>query len=245
MNAYCRHKVHQFYESYQNRSFDQDDVALFTVLTRDYSDQRSIMRELGDFLAHPDEKNRGIVLESVKQAAAHFEENCLAYFHDQALEPPVFKGLGTREELRKELKKIFTASGILVDNIGIEDEQFRDFIFCIIFLLSSFRLKLGARLFDLSVEYARGLTLYISYESLNVPRCFISMPVLFLGNVWIENTSLLGGSKFALVNHIARRFEEGFLGAIAYEDDRAKKPLHAACFERGKVWPLPSQRKNS
>ena len=82
MNAYCKHKIHQFYESYRHRTFDQDDVALLIVLARGYSDKGSIIRELGDFLAHPDEKDRGIVLRSVQQAADHFEENYFSYVHD-------------------------------------------------------------------------------------------------------------------------------------------------------------------
>lgn|GEM_PF-5320700 len=240
MNAYCRHKVHQFYESYRNRRFDQDEVALFTVLMRDYSGHGSIMRELGDFLAHPDEKDRGIIIRSVKEATSHFEENCLAYFHSKEFEPPVFKGLGTEEELSSELKDLFAAANISATGIGVEDGPFRDFVFCIIFLLSSCRLKLGARLFDLNVEYAHGLTLYISYESLNLPRYFVVLPVLRLRNVWIENNSFFAKSKFKLENHIARRFKEGFLGAISYDDDRSGEPLGAALFERGKVWPLPS-----
>ncbi|WP_157956780.1 hypothetical protein [Salinicola halimionae] len=240
MNSYCRHKAHHFFEIYQNRSFDQDDIALFTVLTRDYSEQGSILRELGDFLAHPDEKDRGLVLKNVKQAASHFENNCLAYFHDEAFEPPLFKGLGTLDELSNELKRIFIASGVWVEDIEIDGVHFRDFVFGIIFLLSSFRVKLGDRLFNMSVEYAHGLTLYISYESLNFPRRHIRLPVMFLGNVWIENISPFGGSKSILKDHIARRFEEGFLGAVHYDDDPNGELLSAARFERGKIWPLPS-----
>lgn len=238
MNAYCRHKIHQFYGSYRNRTFDQDDVALLIVLARDYSDKGSIIRELGDFLAHPDEKDRGIVLERVQQAADHFEENYFSYVHDLEFEPPSFNGLGTREELSRELKKILSISGISVCPIDIEDKSFRDFVFCIIFLLGSFRLKLRARLFDIRIEYAHGLTLYISYESLKFPCSFVTMPVLSLDNVWIENFSFTGGAKYSLVNHIARRFEEGFLGAVAYEDDHIGKPLNTSSFARGKVWPL-------
>jgi hypothetical protein len=110
MNEYCKHKVHQFYLSLEKGSFDQDDVALFIVLIRDYSAKGSILRELGDFLAHPDKKDRGIVLNSVKHAAALFEENCLEYFKNEVLKPPVFKGIGTLDELVTDIQAILTLS---------------------------------------------------------------------------------------------------------------------------------------
>ncbi|MCX7255384.1 MAG: hypothetical protein NTZ64_01250 [Polaromonas sp.] len=242
MNEYCKHKVRQFHASFKERSFDQDDVALLIVLTRDYTKKGSIFRELGDFLAHPSEKDRGLVLNSVKSAASSFEKDCRRYFEEPDFKPPTFKGLGTLEELITDILIIFNLAGFPQDQIKEDDANFRDFVFCIIFLLSTFKIKNETRLFDFKVDYSHSLTLFISYESKNFPRHFATLPVLFLGNVWINCTSLFGARQNLLKNHIARRFEEGFLAAIRYEDDLQKKILHSKDFERGNAWPLPELR---
>lgn len=239
MNEYCKHKVFQFHKSFKERSFDQDDVALLIVLTRDYTKKGSIFRELGDFLAHPNEKDRGLVLNSVKSAAASFEKECRRYFEDPDFKPPTVKGLGKLEELIEDILAIFNLAGLSKLSIGRDDSNFRDFVFCIIFLLSSFKVKHETRLFDFKVDYSHGLTLYISYESTMFPGHFATLPILFLGNVWISCSTLFGSSRNALKNHIARRFEEGVLAAVAYEDDVAKQLLNGKDFARGTVWPLP------
>ncbi|MBQ0745563.1 MAG: hypothetical protein KBT82_02220 [Marinobacter sp.] len=245
MNTYCRHKVNQFHESFQNCSFDQDDVALFVVLTRDYAQWGSILRELGDFLAHPKEKDRGIALNSVKEASGEFEHGLVEYFSNREFEPPVVKGLGTHQELSGDLHKIFELAGITEKEFEIDGDPFRDFVFCIIFLLSSFKLNLGRRLFELKVEYAHRLLLYISYESERFPRTFVTMPILSLHNVWPAYPGGISAPKYTLENHIVRRFDEGFLGAIAYEDDQTGQSLSAKSFERGRVWPLAHSANQS
>ncbi|WP_341581389.1 hypothetical protein [Marinobacter metalliresistant] len=242
MNTYCRHKVSQFHESFQRCSFDQDDVALFVVLTRDYAQSGSILRELGDFLAHPKGKDRGIVLKSVKEASGDFEHGLVEYFSNREFYPPVVKGLGTHKELSDDLHKVFELAGITESEFEIDGDSFRDFVFCIIFLLSSFKLKLGRRLFELKVEYAHRLLLYISYESERFPSTFATMPILSLRNVWPAYPYVISDPKYTLENHIVRRFEEGFLGAVAYEDDQTGQSLSAKNFERGKVWPLANSQ---
>ena len=238
MNRYCRHKVHQFHESFQSCSFDQDDVALFVVLTRDYAQSGSILRELGDFLAHPKGKDRGIVLKSVEEASGEFEKGLVEYFNNREFDPPVVKGLGTHQELSDDLQKIFELAGITEKEFQIDGDPFRDFVFCIIFLLSPFKLKSGRNLYDLKVEFAHGLLLYTSYESERFPRTFATMPILSLQNVWPAYPDRISAPKHTLENHIARRFEEGFLGAIAFEDDEAGRSPSAKTFERGRFWPL-------
>jgi hypothetical protein len=81
MNEYAKHKLLQTHQSFVDRRFDQDDVALMIVLVRDYTPEDSIFRELGD-LAHPDDKDRGLVLNTVRIAEASFEKDFQQYFHD-------------------------------------------------------------------------------------------------------------------------------------------------------------------
>lgn len=80
MNSYTKHNILKFHQKYLNRKFDQDDVALFIVLARDYMPKNSIFRELGDFLAHPDQKDRGIVLSSFQPVIDFFENNVESFF---------------------------------------------------------------------------------------------------------------------------------------------------------------------
>jgi len=193
---------------------------------------------LGDFLAHPKGKDRGIVLKSVEEASGEFEKGLVEYFNNREFDPPVVKGLGTHQELSDDLQKIFELAGITEKEFQIDGDPFRDFVFCIIFLLSPFKLKSGRNLYDLKVEFAHGLLLYTSYESERFPRTFATMPILSLQNVWPAYPDRISAPKHTLENHIARRFEEGFLGAIAFEDDEAGRSPSAKTFERGRFWPL-------
>jgi hypothetical protein len=240
MNEYCKHKILQFHKSFIDRSFDQDDVALLVVLTREYTKKRGVLRELGDFLAHP-KKDRGIVLNSVESAATFFEINCLRCFEDPNFPLPVVAGLEPKQELLAELLGVFHLAGLPKSMLEPDDDCFRDFVFCVIFLLSSFKVKYGGRLLELTVEYSHSLTLLVAYESPNFPTHLASLPILFLPNVWIQCPTF---SKQLLRKHIARRFEEGALCAIAYEDDLEEKLLSATTFDRGSFWPLPNMKKS-
>lgn len=221
------------------RQFDQDDVALFLIITRDYASKGSIIRELGDFLAHPDTKDRGIVLNSVKEAAIDFEENCKHHFKEKDFQPPIFKGLGTLEEIATDLTAIFSRADIQPQPIARHDNNFRDFVFCIMFLLSTFKIKHEMRFFEFIIKYSHSLSLTISYESKNYPKKFIILGVISLENVWTTCPTLFRPTEYKLKEHIARRFEDGFLAAIPFKDDHNKKTLKVKDFERGKIWPLP------
>lgn len=240
MNEYCKHIIVKFHQSFLARTFDQDDVALLIVLTREYTRKGRVLRELGDFLAHPEEKDRGLVLDSVRRAATFFEKDCRRYFEDPDFKPPVVSGLGPIEELLADIVGVFQLAGISSPVIGEDDDNFRDFVFCVIFLLSSFRINYEGRLLELKVEYAHSLTLLIAYESTNYLRHFALLPIFNLSNVWIQCPTF---SKHSLRRHIARRFKEGSLCAIAYEDDLGRAPLSAKDFERGNFWPLPNVQR--
>lgn len=242
MNEYSKHKLLQFHQLFIERRFDQDDVALMIVLVRDYTTKGSIFRELGDFLAHPDDKDRGLVLNSVQIAAVSVEKDHEQIFYDPDFKPPVFHGLGTLEELMVDLRAVFKLVGKSAPIFSLDEANFRDFVFCLIFLLSACRIKHESRLFELRVEYSHSLSLYISYESTNYPHHFATLPVLILGNVWIKSAMVFGSPKYELKMHIARRFEEGLLAAIPYADDCLAESRHAANFASEKIWPLPDLR---
>ena len=239
MNHYCKHKVLQFHEAFLRRSFDQDDVALLITSVRDFTQKGSIFRELGDFLAHPIAKERGIVLDRVEAAAADFETNHLRYFTDAHSQPPVFRGLGTADELIGDLMTVFRLAGLEGQVIRSDDLCFRDFVFCVIFLLGSFRLMVGNRLFEMAVCYSHGLTLTLTYECLWPPRRTVVLPVLTLPNVWVNCPVVLVAEKHVLSQHIARRFQEGHLAAIPYEDDKVGRQFSIESFDQRKAWPLP------
>lgn len=239
MNEYSKHKLGRFHRSFLERTFDQDDVALFIVLARDYTKKVSIFRELGDFLAHPDSKNRGIVLESVRHAAEAFDRDFRKSRTDKDFRWPAFTGLGTLEDLLAELKEVFKLAGVQEHRFGKESASFRDFVFCTIFLLGTCKIKLDGKLYKLEVEYSHALSLKLRYENKAHPRHFVVMPVVMLLNVWIDCPTIPMPAAHVLTNHIARRLIGGMLAAISYEDDDADQPKAASTLGKGRVWPLP------
>jgi len=241
MNPYAKHKIARFQHAYLGQIFDQDDVVLFLVLARDYAQKNSVLRELGDFLAHPDAKDRGLTLDSVDRLADHFEQNCKQYFRDRDFQPPPFKGLGLLTELLSDLRGMFGQANLAQNAMTTEDDSFRQFVFCIICLLGACRVKHRGRILGLNVEYAHSFSLLIRYESIQFPRHFAVLPLLQLQNVWIDCPSLIGGTKYELKNHIARRFDNKLLAAIAYEDDQPENaPRAVSTFALRKIWPLPN-----
>ncbi len=234
MNSYCLHKTKQFYKSYINRSFDQDDVALFLTVIRDYSEKSSIFRELGDFLAHPEQKDRGLVINSINEIVDVFEEKCLTHTLNADV-LPIFKSL-SKQKLAKSLEQQFKKANIVDVEISENDLSFRDFVFCIIFILSQFRLKHNNKLLDLKVTYGHSLKLSASYQSKNMPNYFATLGVLSLHNVWVDYVDHLK-SGYELDEFIARRLNNGTLVAISFEEDLSGN--FSGAFERGHHWPLP------
>jgi hypothetical protein len=55
-------------------SYTSDDVKLLYVDLRDYSEARSITREIGDYIAHPKEKDRGLSHARVTAQIAAFRK---------------------------------------------------------------------------------------------------------------------------------------------------------------------------
>lgn len=103
MNAYIEHSMLKFYEKYKDRTFDQDDVAFFIVVCRDYSPKNSIFRELGDFLAHPSLKDRGMTINNFKPAVQYFEENTDAMLDGERSNMQAPIGIGILKDIQFSL----------------------------------------------------------------------------------------------------------------------------------------------
>lgn len=235
MNELCRHAINKFHKSYKCRTFDQDCVALFVILARDYTQKGSIFRELGDFIAHPDEKDRGLVFNSVDAIAEEFDEYIrkgLKLGDRIALKP--FYGIGSPEEIFESLKKVFTLANVEVNSLKIASPEFRDFVFCLMFLLSNCKLKFKGVSYPFEVEYEHSVILKVQYRSKEFPNVGSSLGVLRLNNVWIN---FRGWKGHILKNHIARRMDNGDLAAINYEKDMSLESNLK--FTPGVTWPLP------
>ncbi|MBU2892852.1 hypothetical protein KO495_05885 [Colwellia sp. D2M02] len=239
MNLYTKHHIQRFFQKYNERSFCQDDVALFIVLIRDYTPKNTVFRELGDFLAHPDKKTKGLVIDSFQPIADFFDDNTESVMSgiDINIERP--SGIRVLEDIQTNLNNIFKKVNLSFNIKDKNDLPFRDFIFCIIFLLGNFRLKINKKVLDLKISYGNSLALSISYESSTVKRNFITLNVLFLNTVWITNC---GDYSKDLKDHIARRFSNGCLGAIHYSQDVSDLSTDMSSFPKGEVWPLPDYR---
>ncbi|TMO54246.1 hypothetical protein [Pseudoalteromonas phenolica] len=237
MNPYTKHHIERFIYKYISRTFSQDDVTLLLVLVRDYTEMGSVFRELGDFLAHPDKKDRGLVINNFKPIIKYFEENDRLVMSGADVNIKVPKGLGLLEEIQDSLNIVFNKIDFQLLPTSKNDFAFRDFIFCIIFLLGNFKLKIKNQLIELKVKYGHSLEVSISYESPILKGNFIELSVLSLHNVWIENHN--GYSK-ELKSHIVRRFSNGLLGAIPYSLDLTELNKGMGEFPRGTVWPLPN-----
>lgn len=240
-NSYVHHQIRRFGEQFLSRTFDQNDVALFVVLARDYSNQGSIIRELGDFLAHPKEKDRGIVLKAIDSAAQEFD----AYLENEKNSKelniknlPMFSGLGPHSEIIRDLMHVFSSFSVEVKPIEREDKGYREFVFCLIFLLGNFRLKWRNEHLVMEVVYGHSLTLQVRVMSGKYHNHYVLLPVLTLLNVW---PSYCGGALFeshTLEGYIARRFHEGTLCAIKFSKDLATSTYELSSFERGEIWPV-------
>ncbi|WP_108947180.1 hypothetical protein [Shewanella halifaxensis] len=234
MNKYIHHHIERFYEKFISRTFDQDDVAMFIVLARDYTPKMSIFRELGDFLAHPDKKDRGLVISSFQEIINFFDANTLEVFKGIEMPKPKSNGLGVLDEVMTSLCAIFALVGIDHEIESKNELRFRDFVFCLIFLLGNFRLKMNGQLVNFKVKYGNALSLSISYESKTYERNFLSLNLMLLCGVWRQNM----GSEHELNGYIARRFSNGHLGAIPYQLDVHCLDKDMESFKRGLVWPL-------
>jgi hypothetical protein len=241
MNEYTTHMIKRFYQSYVNQTFDQDDVTLFIISARDYCAKKKSMREIGDFIAHPAVRDRGLTLSSVTEVTPQFEKMLRGQYSKDTEESdmPFYKGIGTQEDLLEDLASIFERAGAGSIDPSADSPAFRGFLFCVIFLLSKFSIKLEHQHLNFEIEYSKDLNLNISYESTYYPNHFAKLTVIRVRDVWKDLPySFLGYHSIKVPNHIARRFSRGFLCAVPYTQDLKVAQFEDEHFEEGTMFPI-------
>ena len=241
VNEYTAHMIKKFYRSYINRTFDQDDVTLFLISARDYCKRNKSMREIGDFIAHPGARDRGITLSSVTDVTPYFEVMLQAQYNFSATESEYlpYRGIGTRDDLLEDLQSIFDMANAGTIDRSPESPEFREFLFCIIFLLCKFSIKIKNQKLLFEIQYSKDLSLNIRYESTVYPRHYANLTVIRIRDVWKElPTSIFHTRSIKVTNHIARRFNRGFLCAVPYESDLALSNFEDGDFEEGAMFPI-------
>jgi len=244
MSKYTKHQIERFYELFRKRSFDQDDVSLFLITTREHFARTSVFRELGNFLAHPD-RDQGLVFQAVKDIAPKFEQMVLAGDRDVE-NRPIFQNLD-QKRLLADLRRAFERAGLEVVSMMEDSPELRDFVFCLVFLLSASTLAIFGQLLAFEVEYAHSLRLSVTCESRVTPRYFARLTVLSLNNVQVTwSPSALLGRSHVLKNYVARRLRpNGCLAAISHANDLVDGFTAKVSYAPGEAWPLPDFERAS
>lgn len=242
MNAYTEYQIKNFYEKYKDQTFDQDNIALFITASRDDTNHGSIFKELGDFIAHPNLKDRGMAIKNLNPAIKYFEENTGDMLGGKRPTIEVPFSIGFNNEILDELYSVFGMVGIYPLSRNIHSPSFRDFIFCLIFLLGNFKLKLNKKTCPLVVTFSGALSLTVFYPSNKYPKYLAEFTLVFLGNVYTGG--LPSFYKKKLDGHIARRLFDGSLAAIPYEFDKECYLLGEEPFPRGIGLPLERKQQS-
>lgn len=241
MNAYTKYQIRNFYEKYEGQTFDQDDIALFITASRDDTNRGSIFRELGDFIAHPNLKTHGLSIKNLEPAFKYFEENTDNMLDGKRPTIEIPFSIGFNDEILDELYSIFGMVGIHPTSRNIHSPSFRDFIFCLIFLLGNFKLKLNKKTCPLVVTFSGALSLTVFYPSNKYPKYLAEFTLVFLGNVYTRG--LPSFYKKKLDGHIARRLFDGSLAAIPYEFDKECHLTGEKSFPKGIGLPLERKQQ--
>lgn len=218
MMSYCAHVVSRFSRHLQERTFDQDDVALFILMTRDYCQKGSALRELGDFLAHPKARDRGLVFSALEASAKIFEEFLEAdRISPYQLIPKIdFKPL-ERKSILQDIKTAFKVAGIDV-KIEVTEKSFDELISCIILLIQNCAVDINGQRACFDLKYGHGIYLSAIYVSEKFPAQNALFPLLSVGNI---NKSFLHPAQ-KIDKYIARRIKDGRLIALPYSVDVEK-----------------------
>lgn len=243
MNEYTQNQIKKFYEKYRNLDFDQDDIALFIATTRDNTEHGSIFRELGDFIAHPNLKTKGMVIKKLTPAINYFEENTEDMLNGNRPKIKVPFAIGFNNEILNELHYIFGMVGIDSFSRDIHSTSFREFMFCLIFLISNFKLELNKKICPLVVTFSSGaVSLTVLYPSNKYPTYSVELPLAFLGNVYTGG-QMPNFYKTKLIGHIVRRIFDGSLAAVPYEFDKEHYLNGEKAFPRGIGLPLERKQQ--
>ncbi len=245
MTPQSKHALRKFYYSLVERNFDQNDVERFFTNSRDYSQKNSIIREIGDFIAHPQKKEKGMILESFLGMEKPIEEFMFKNRHRKNL--PIYNGLGTGEKLINEINKIFKKAGLEKENLLISSPSIRELISCLIFLLSGFKVELEFQSIPFKEEvrmevfYSSDLSLQAKLRLPRFPSTSFSITILRVREVWPDCPRLyIGYRPKKLENHICRRFTNNLLAAIDYKKDLKSSNHSLEDFNSGEIWPISS-----
>ena len=232
MNKYIKHKIKSFAALYTDNLFDQYDVESFFVAARDYSGDRSFIREIGDFIAHPELKTQGVIQDNLVGKAIRSLDRFLDKYKRENIDItkiPLVELLCDNETIAKEIMQMFELSGLDL-KIDVNDDSFRDFVFCTIVLLGNFNIKVDTtyngkykeRIYSLEAYYSNHVTLELCFESSRFRRKAGSVSLLTVSNVWPGCITVLEPQRKHLDGFIARRFKDGYLAAIEFKNDRGQ-----------------------
>ncbi|MGB6329566.1 MAG: hypothetical protein WBF48_11620 [Halarcobacter sp.] len=222
MNSYCKYILEDFYEMFSTRKFEQKDVVNFIMIIRDYQKQNSILRELGDFIAHIKEKDRGESINLIKENSIFFTQYIDKDFYEDNPASLFFNLLETKK-LARELNIIFKEQALEEDinkseepNCFIEQltQSFKEFVFCIIMFLSSCKIKLLSKEFSIKVKYGGVIKAYIDFEDMNSFGIAIGTAVPILG---LRNSRSNKYKEDDIGEFYAKRFSDGILAAVSYK----------------------------
>lgn len=226
INPLVKNHIHKFYEKYINREFEQDDVTLFLIMSRDYMQNNRPLREISDFIAHPKFKDRGLTLKTIFNSSKKFDEYIESY--KKGLNPKLTLESFSLEEISSELNLIFS----LIEkknNITKDDKIFKEFVFCFISMLSSYKIKIGFAYDEVTFDSAMATKKIIDYKEYEIELIYkyglkakinfsvqkfsmpniafnVDIPIIDLPNIY-KSTELeyFKSNGFLLKNTYARR----------------------------------------
>ena len=247
MNKYIKHKIQNFADIYSSNLFDQYDVESFFVAARDYSENSTFIREIGDFIAHPKMKTIGTIRDNLVGVAIPSLDRFIDKYKRGSIDItkiPSVELLCDNKTISKELEQIFKIADI-DKNINESDDSFRDFMFCTILLLGNFSVKVKTKhngvtkenIYPLEAHYSNHVTLEINFESNKFKRKGGIISILEVPNVWPACPRVIVPQKEHLNGYIARRFKEGFLAAVEFKHDKSKTPLTQENMVGSTFWP--------
>jgi hypothetical protein len=186
-------------------SFNSDDVKLIYIDLRDYAGSGSITREIGDYIAHPKAKDRGISHARTSEQFAAFNKmgdlisGRLPGQSVSIVVKPAFNGIDIVEDLIIQLKH---AMGITEKTQGGLRSQVVGLCASVIAILQDAILKVGKERLTAHAGYSEGkLNLFVSYPVDFGGRVIPAIAVLVEGvgdPLLSTQTQLFNGTPFAV-----------------------------------------------
>jgi hypothetical protein len=161
--------------------------------------------------------------------------------HHSTEELPVFNQLNFVRNIIDDLEHAFNLCLERRVKINESDRSFREFIFCIIFLLGNFKIQYGTTLLSLIVRYAQSVTLEARVMSAIYHNHFALLPIITLPNVWRSYFGNWAGDGVILKGYIARRLQEGHLAATPCSKDVGAQRHSVNEFQPRELWPFEAR----